>query len=95
MIFVLDTAIGFGVWLPFTLGKTAALLSVRSDNQYLTHSNTSILAGSSKSSVYPPSSYPGDAHCHRSLCGFLYPCSWSLPLPILLQDIEVLPIKYT
>lgn len=29
MIFVLDTAIGFGVWLPFTLGKTAALLSVR------------------------------------------------------------------
>ncbi|KAG8215068.1 hypothetical protein J3R82DRAFT_8489 [Butyriboletus roseoflavus] len=28
MIFVLDTAIGFGVWLPFTLGKTAALLSL-------------------------------------------------------------------
>jgi E3 ubiquitin-protein ligase MARCH6 len=29
MIFVLDTAIGFGVWLPFTFGKTTALLSVR------------------------------------------------------------------
>jgi len=28
MIFVLDTAIGFGVWLPFTFGKTTALLSV-------------------------------------------------------------------
>ncbi|KAH0835462.1 hypothetical protein J3R83DRAFT_9100 [Lanmaoa asiatica] len=28
MIFVLDTAIGFGVWLPFTLGKTTALLSL-------------------------------------------------------------------
>ncbi|KAF9244135.1 hypothetical protein BU15DRAFT_86088 [Melanogaster broomeanus] len=28
MIFVLDTAIGFAVWLPFTLGKTAALLSL-------------------------------------------------------------------
>ncbi|KAH7924153.1 hypothetical protein BV22DRAFT_1091457 [Leucogyrophana mollusca] len=28
MIFVLDTAIGFGIWLPFTLGKTTALLSL-------------------------------------------------------------------
>jgi len=28
MIFVLDTAIGLGVWVPFTIGKTAALLSV-------------------------------------------------------------------
>lgn len=28
MIFVLDTAIGFGVWLPFTFGKTTALLSL-------------------------------------------------------------------
>lgn len=28
MVFVLDTAIGFGVWLPFTFGKTAALLSL-------------------------------------------------------------------
>jgi E3 ubiquitin-protein ligase MARCH6 len=28
MVFVLDTAIGFGVWLPFTFGKTTALLSV-------------------------------------------------------------------
>lgn len=35
MIFVLDTAIGFGVWLPFTLGKTAALLSVRYNDQCL------------------------------------------------------------
>lgn len=40
MIFVLDTAIGFGVWLPFTLGKTAALLSVRLDRLYLVESNT-------------------------------------------------------
>lgn len=29
MIFVLDTAIGFGVWLPFTFGKSTALLLVR------------------------------------------------------------------
>lgn len=29
MIFVLDTAIGIGVWLPFTIGKSTALLSVR------------------------------------------------------------------
>lgn len=29
MIFVLDTAIGLGVWLPFTIGKSTALLSVR------------------------------------------------------------------
>lgn len=28
MIFVLDTTIGLGVWLPFTIGKTSALLSV-------------------------------------------------------------------
>ena len=35
MIFVLDTAIGFGVWLPFTLGKTAALLSVCYNDLYL------------------------------------------------------------
>lgn len=28
MILVLATAIGFGIGLPFTLGKTAALLSV-------------------------------------------------------------------
>ena len=28
MIFVLDTAIGIGVWVPYTIGKTAALLSV-------------------------------------------------------------------
>ncbi len=28
MIFVLDTTIGLGVWLPFTVGKTTALLSV-------------------------------------------------------------------
>lgn len=35
MIFVLDTAIGFGVWLPFTLGKTTALLSVRHNDLYL------------------------------------------------------------
>lgn len=29
MIFVLDTAIGLCIWLPFTVGKTTALLSVR------------------------------------------------------------------
>jgi len=29
MIFVLDTAIGLGVWIPFTIGKCVALLSVR------------------------------------------------------------------
>lgn len=28
MVLVLDTAMGFGIWLPFTLGKTAALLSL-------------------------------------------------------------------
>lgn len=42
MTFVLDTAIGFGVWLPFTLGKTAALLSVRFDHLSLVHPNTFI-----------------------------------------------------
>jgi E3 ubiquitin-protein ligase MARCH6 len=30
MMFVLDTAIGLLVWLPFTLGKSTALLSVSS-----------------------------------------------------------------
>jgi len=30
MILVLATAIGFGIGLPFTLGKTVALLSVSS-----------------------------------------------------------------
>lgn len=29
MIFVLDTAIGIGIWVPFTIGKTTALLTVR------------------------------------------------------------------
>jgi len=28
MILVLDTAIGLGVWIPFTIGKCVALLSV-------------------------------------------------------------------
>ena len=28
MIFVLDTAIGLGIWIPFTVGKATALLSV-------------------------------------------------------------------
>ncbi|KAI6001216.1 hypothetical protein EDD15DRAFT_2158897, partial [Pisolithus albus] len=28
MVLVLNTAMGFGIWLPFTLGKTAALLSL-------------------------------------------------------------------
>ncbi|KAF5383819.1 hypothetical protein D9615_003736 [Tricholomella constricta] len=28
MIFVLDTAIGLGIWIPFTVGKSAALLSL-------------------------------------------------------------------
>ncbi|KAG6852930.1 hypothetical protein C0991_008075 [Blastosporella zonata] len=28
MIFVLDTAIGLGIWIPFTIGKTTALLSL-------------------------------------------------------------------
>lgn len=28
MVFILDTAIGIGVWVPFTVGKSAALLSV-------------------------------------------------------------------
>lgn len=28
MIFVLDTAIGLCIWIPFTVGKTTALLSV-------------------------------------------------------------------
>lgn len=28
MIFVLDTAIGLGVWIPFTIGKSTALLAV-------------------------------------------------------------------
>ena len=28
MIFVLDTTIGIGIWLPFTVGKSLALLSV-------------------------------------------------------------------
>lgn len=39
MVFVLDTAIGFGIWLPFTLGKTAALLSVGINDQYLVTPN--------------------------------------------------------
>jgi hypothetical protein len=30
MIFVLDTAIGLGIWIPFTIGKSTALLMVRS-----------------------------------------------------------------
>jgi hypothetical protein len=30
MIFVLDTTIGLGIWVPFTLGKSTALLTVRS-----------------------------------------------------------------
>lgn len=28
MVFILDTAIGVGVWVPFTIGKSTALLSV-------------------------------------------------------------------
>lgn len=28
MTFILDVTIGLGIWVPFTLGKTTALLSV-------------------------------------------------------------------
>lgn len=28
MTFVLDTAIGIGIWVPFTIGKATALLMV-------------------------------------------------------------------
>jgi hypothetical protein len=28
VVFVLDTVIGLGIWIPFTIGKTVALLSV-------------------------------------------------------------------
>lgn len=41
MIFVLDTAIGIGIWVPFTIGKTTALLTVRrhtSSYSHITHS---------------------------------------------------------
>lgn len=34
MIFVLDTAIGLFIWVPFTIGKTTALLSVRTLQKY-------------------------------------------------------------
>ncbi len=30
MTFILDTTIGLGIWVPFTIGKTAALLTVGS-----------------------------------------------------------------
>ena len=29
MTFILDTTIGLGIWLPFTIGKSTALLTVR------------------------------------------------------------------
>lgn len=35
MIFVLDATIGLGIWLPFTMGKTLALLSVRINVPFL------------------------------------------------------------
>ena len=35
MVFILDTAIGVGVWVPFTVGKSAALLSVSIRDGYL------------------------------------------------------------
>lgn len=70
--------------------------------QYVTMIYTSILsnafvflAGSSKSVVYTPSSYPRNAHRHRPLCGFLHPSARSLPLPIPLQLIEVHTIEHT
>lgn len=43
MIFVLDTAIGLGIWIPFTVGKTTALLSVsRSSSVISDHIETLI-----------------------------------------------------
>lgn len=57
MIFVLDTAIGLGIWIPFIIGKTTALLSVRLTirlfyPQPLMSIPSSILIGCYKSSIY-------------------------------------------
>lgn len=39
MVFVLDTAIGLCIWIPFTVGKTTALLSVRFPISFLYDEN--------------------------------------------------------
>ena len=69
MIFVLDTAIGLGIWIPFTVGKTTALLSVSrtssaiSDDikEFNTVGSTSLLTSFT-------STYPRHASHYRSYC---------------------------
>ena len=67
MIFVLDTAIGLGIWIPFTVGKTTALLSVSRASSvisydikgFITVGSTSLLTGFT-------STYPRHASHYRS-----------------------------
>ena len=72
MIFVLDTTIGLGIWLPFTIGKTFALLSVRLLNidgikffdTFLTNSK----ARATPRPANDPLPDPPHSLCDRSFC---------------------------
>ena len=62
MIFVLDTAIGLGIWIPFTVGKTTALLSVSRAFSLISNDIKSFNAAGSTSLLTSfTSTYPGHA----------------------------------
>lgn len=70
MIFVLDTAIGIGILLPFTIGKSTAMLSVSSAflcslclAQFVTAESPPTIANAALT-------HPRHAHYYRSNCGY-------------------------
>lgn len=75
MIFVLDTAIGLGIWIPFTVGKATALLSVSGSSSVIpddikdfnTVGSTSVLTSFT-------STYPRHASHYRSYRRFSCLC---------------------
>ena len=87
MIFVLDTAIGFGVWLPFTFGKTTALLLVRAIEIHdSTRVHTILSARPSTCTVYLGSSNSSHEGNHRSYRGSCYRPPWAVRLSLAELD---------
>jgi hypothetical protein len=75
MIFVLDTAIGLGIWIPFTVGKATALLSVSRASSVIPDDIKGFNAvGSTSILTSYTSTYPRHASHYRSYRRFSCLC---------------------
>ena len=87
MILVLATAIGVGIGLPFTFGKTVALLSVSIPSIIYAYA-TYVTAGPAAGIAYPSSAYPCNESDHGSCCGHCHVHSDSLRASRVICDIR-------